>query len=135
MCPGSTGGHHDPEKTILDGYSQSEFHMPDCRDRSCSGVRALVCPEVPVFGGYVKEVGNTALPTSRLFGVGRKLGNKPCLLERLVHTALLHGFKTLRRDGDLHLLVDFGDEDGLGLEVDLLAGLPGRVEFGRARAI
>ncbi len=61
--------------------------------------------------------------------------NETSGLQGLVGAALFHGLETLGRDSDGDLLVELGDENGLGLEIYLAAANARRVEFGSAGAV
>src|SRR5581483_3033859 len=63
------------------------------------------------------------------------LFNQTGSLQGLVCAALFHGLEALGGDANGDLFVEFGDEEGLALQVDLAAALAGGVEFGRARAV
>jgi hypothetical protein len=64
-----------------------------------------------------------------------RLLNETSGAEGLVDAALLHGLDALCGNVDRHLPIELRDENGLLLDVHLLAGLAGRVELGRTRAV
>src|SRR3989338_7628533 len=61
--------------------------------------------------------------------------NKTCFCESQKCSAFLHRFQSFCGNGDGHFFAEFGDEKGLGLQIDLPAALARRVEFGRTRSV
>lgn len=116
--------------------------MSECQGASCATFRGSVqaggavdLPLVPVYPRLLHGVNpkNTAGGDSG--SVKSCALDEASLLEGGIGAALLHRLERLGRDGEGDLLAQFGDEEGLLLEVYLAAALAGRVELGSADAV